>query len=156
MRLDKIETKKEITKPSVVKISEGYAVCDVNQKQVKVFEDIDVAKSYLKRHLPELKEGKEPVVYVSEIMEGVLDDTDDDGWMAKSELYKLAKYSIALHGKIQDNESLEPWVQSKITKASDYISTVLHYMEYVELNPHGEEAVVVDDMPVEDIDGEIY
>lgn len=151
MRLDKIETKKEITKPSVMKISEGYAVCDINKKQVKVFEDIDVAKSYLKRHLPELKEGREPVVYVSEIMEGVLDDTDDDGWMAKSELYKLAKYAIALHGMIQDNDNLEPWVQSKITKASDYISTVKHYMEYMEMSePTDDMPVVVDDMPIGD------
>ena len=163
MRLDKIETKKEITRPSVVKIAEGYVVCDVNKVQVKVFEDIDVAKSYLKRHLPELKEGKTPVVYTSEIMEGVLDDTDDDGWMAKSELYKLAKYAIALHGMISDNDNLEPWVQSKITKASDYIGSVKHYMEYLDVNPHGidgEETVVVDDLPMalpgEDTTGEIY
>lgn len=155
MRLDKIQTQKEINKPSVVKISEGYAVCDINKKPVKVFEDIDVAKTYLKRHLPELKEGKEPVVYVSEIMEGVLDDTDDDGWMAKSELYKLAKYAIALHGMIEDTDNLEPWVASKITKASDYISTVKHYMEYVDLNSqtdmHGNKTVIINDLPDEEI-----
>jgi len=29
-------------------------------------------------------------------------------------------------------------------------------MEYLELNPHGEETVVVNDMPIEDGDGEIY
>jgi hypothetical protein len=152
MRLEKIETKKEISKPFVGKIAEGYGVFDVNQKQVKVFEDVDVAKAYMKRHINELREGKEPVVYVSEIMEGVLDDTDDDGWMAKSELYKLAKYAIALHGMIQDTDNLEPWVASKITKASDYISTVKHYMEYVQLSTdiQGEPPVVVDDMPPEE------
>ena len=132
MRLEKIQTVKQAeVKPHVTKVAEGYVVCDVNNKQVKVFEDIDVAKSYLKRHITELKEGRDPVVYMSEIMEGVLDDTDDDGWMAKSELYKLAKYAISLHGMIQDSDNLEPWIQAKITKASDYISSVKHYMEYV-------------------------
>jgi hypothetical protein len=101
----------------------------------------------MKRHITELKEGREPVVYMSEIMEGVLDDTDDDGWMAKSELYKLSKYAIQLHGMIQDNENLEPWVQSKITKAADYISTVKHYLEYVEMSDGQPE--VVDDIPME-------
>ena len=148
MRLEKIQTARQAqAKPTVAKVAEGYAVCDVNNKTVKVFEDIDVAKSYMKRHITELKEGREPVVYMSEIMEGVLDDTDDDGWMAKSELYKLSKYAIQLHGMIQDNENLEPWVQSKITKAADYISTVKHYMEYVELSDGQPE--VVDDIPME-------
>ena len=148
MRLEKIQTAQQAqAKPTVAKVAEGYAVCDVNNKTVKVFEDIDVAKSYMKRHITELKEGREPVVYMSEIMEGVLDDTDDDGWMAKSELYKLSKYAIQLHGMIQDNENLEPWVQSKITKAADYISTVKHYMEYVELSDGQPE--VVDDIPME-------
>ena len=148
MRLEKIQTARQAqAKPTVAKVAEGYAVCDVNNKTVKVFEDIDVAKSYMNRHITELKEGREPVVYMSEIMEGVLDDTDDDGWMAKSELYKLSKYAIQLHGMIQDNENLEPWVQSKITKAADYISTVKHYMEYVELSDGQPE--VVDDIPME-------
>jgi len=148
MRLEKIQTARQAqAKPTVAKVAEGYAVCDVNNKTVKVFEDIDVAKSYMKRHITELKEGREPVVYMSEIMEGVLDDTDDDGWMAKSELYKLSKYAIQLHGMIQDNENLEPWVQSKITKAADYISTVKHYLEYVEMSDGQPE--VVDDIPME-------
>lgn len=152
MRLEKIQTAKQAQpKPYVGKIAEGYAVFDSNQKQVKVFEDVDVAKDYMKRHIKELREGTKPVVYMSELMEGVLDDTDDDGWMAKSELYKLSKYAIALHGMIQDTDNLEPWVQSKITKASDYISTVKHYMEYVDLaGPEEEMPVVVNDLPDEE------
>jgi hypothetical protein len=154
MRLEKIQSAKTVeSKPFVGKISEGWAVFDVNKKQVKVFEDIDVAKSYMKRHAQELKEGRTPVVYMSELMEGVLDDTDEDGWMAKSELYKIAKYAIALHGMIQDTDNLEPWVQSKITKASDYLSSVKHYMEYLAINNYpemdGSRPTVIDDMPDE-------
>lgn len=149
MRLEKIQTTKTVAKPSLVKENGEYKVLDINGVERKVFEDIDVAKTWMKRHSAELNEGIEPKVYMSELMEGVLDDTDDDGWMAKSELYKLAKYAIALHGMIQDSDNLEPWVQSKITKASDYISTVKHYMEYVDVA--GPETQVVDDLPAEEI-----
>ena len=102
----------------------------------------------MKRHNKELREGVEPVVYMSEIMEGVLDSTDDDGWMAKGQLYQLSKYSVELHGMIQDTDNLEPWVQAKITKAADYISAVKHYMEYLVINDQQSDApVVIDDLP---------
>lgn len=150
MRLEKIQTVKVDAKPHLIKESAGvFKVLDINGVERKVFEDIDVAKSWMKKHDQELREGREPVTYMSEIMEGVLDDTDDDGWMAKSELYKLAKYAIALHGMIQDSDNLEPWVQSKITKASDYISSVKHYMEYVQATEGQPE--VVNDLPIEEI-----
>jgi hypothetical protein len=68
------------------------------------------------------------------LVEGVLDDADEDGWMAKSQLYKLAKYAIGLHGMISDTDNLEPWVQAKITRASEDLSSVKHYMEYNEVN----------------------
>ena len=70
----------------------------------------------------------------SKLTEGVLDDADEDGWMAKSQLYKLAKYSIGLHGMISDTDNLEPWIQAKITRASEDMSSVKHYLEYNEVN----------------------
>lgn len=155
MRLEKIQTEQQTrTKPYIAKTNEGWGVYDTNKTRVQVFEDMDKAKSYLKKHLPELKEGRKPVIYMSELMEGVLDDTDDDGWMAKSELYKIAKYAIALHGMISDTDSLDPWVQAKITKASDYMGSIKHYLEYVEINSPGpgmEAPEFIDDMPDEDI-----
>jgi len=66
----------------------------------------------------------------SQLTEGVLDDQDDDGFMAKRQLYDIAKYAVELHRMIQDTDNLEPWVQAKITKAADYIDTVKHYLEY--------------------------
>ena len=53
--------------------------------------------------------------------------------MARSDLYKLAKYSIKLHEmlkSISEHEGLEGWQQSKITKAADYISSVYHSLDY--------------------------
>lgn len=150
MRLDKISTVKQVAKPQVVKEGNEYKVLDVNGIERKVFEDIDLAKLWMKKHKPELAEGKEPVVYMSEIMEGVLDATDEDGWMAKNQLYNTSKYAIELHGMIGDTDNLEPWVQAKITKANDYLSAVKHYMEYLAINEYpAEPPVVVDDMPDE-------
>ena len=50
--------------------------------------------------------------------------------MAKSQLYQLARYSAMLHDALEEDDQLEAWVQSKITKAMDYISKVKHYLEY--------------------------
>ena len=55
---------------------------------------------------------------------------DHEAKMARADLYKLAEYSIKLFKLIGENEELDGWVQAKITKASDYISSVYHYLEY--------------------------
>ena len=65
-----------------------------------------------------------------QVNEGVLDTEDEDGFMAKAQLYHMAKYAADLHGMIQDRDNLEPWVQAKLTKAQDYLSVVKHYLEY--------------------------
>jgi len=58
---------------------------------------------------------------------------DEEGNMAKNQLFKLQKYAKILHDNLDDNTELESWVQSKITLAADYIGKVMHYLEY-ELN----------------------
>jgi hypothetical protein len=55
---------------------------------------------------------------------------DHEAKMARAELYKLNQYSAKLFKLIGENDELDGWVQSKITKAADYISSVYHYMEY--------------------------
>jgi hypothetical protein len=37
---------------------------------------------------------------------------------------------------IHDGQELEGWVQSKITKAADYIASVKHYLEYNKSRGH--------------------
>ncbi|MDB4128424.1 hypothetical protein N9578_00005, partial [bacterium] len=64
------------------------------------------------------------------LTEGVLDGDDEDGFMARSQLYFLAQDSIKLHGAIDDRDNLEPWVQSKIAQASKDINAVGRYIEY--------------------------
>ena len=55
---------------------------------------------------------------------------DHEAKMARADLFKLAQYSFKLFKMIGENQELEGWVQAKITKAADYISSVYHYMQY--------------------------
>ena len=59
-----------------------------------------------------------------------MDHVDEEGGMAKSQLYKMAKYAMMLHDALDDETQLEAWVQSKITIASEYLGKVKHYLEY--------------------------
>ena len=86
------------------------------------------------------------------LTEGVLDDMDDDGFMAKRQLYDIAKYAVALHKMIQDTDNLEPWIQAKITKAQDYIDTVKHYLEYGQMRDAEDTADVMGPPNMGDID----
>jgi hypothetical protein len=53
---------------------------------------------------------------------------DREGDMAKDDLESLAMAAKELHGILGDDENLPEWVQSKITKALDYINASNQYM----------------------------
>ena len=96
-----------------------------NRKKLSEFAGLEV-------ELPKI-ELPEPNVDISsnELQHDTHDiDADDEGAMVKADLYKLAKYSVKLFKKIEDQDQFEAWVQAKITKAADYISSVYHYLEY--------------------------
>lgn len=62
-------------------------------------------------------------------------EKDHEVQMARADLYKLAKYAIKLHDmlkQVPEEAGLEGWVQSKITKAADYIGSVYHHLDYEE------------------------
>jgi hypothetical protein len=58
------------------------------------------------------------------------EEVDYEGEMAKSELYRLVKNSQELMQMLDDDTQLEAWVQSKITKAADYIASVSQYLGF--------------------------
>ena len=58
------------------------------------------------------------------------DGMDYEGGMAKSQMLKMKNYAKALCDMIDDETQLESWVQAKLTKASDYMSSVYHYLDY--------------------------
>jgi hypothetical protein len=50
--------------------------------------------------------------------------------MINSQLHSLSTNTERLKSLVANFDELEPWVQSKITLAEDYISTITHYLEY--------------------------
>ena len=60
----------------------------------------------------------------------VKEELDYEGEMAKSELYRLIQNAQELMGSLDDDTQLEAWVQSKITKAADYLNSVTQYLAY--------------------------
>jgi hypothetical protein len=73
-------------------------------------------------------------------------EDNNEGSMARAELYRAAKYSMKLFQMIQENQNLEGWVQAKITKAADYLDSVYHYMEYQTKFGDGSNASEINDI----------
>ena len=71
------------------------------------------------------------------------DYKDHEYSMARSELSTIISAAKRLKKKMKGEGSIEAWVQSKITKAADYIDTAADYLESGEHNV--DESVVVQD-----------
>lgn len=54
---------------------------------------------------------------------------DYEGDMARGQLQSIINNAQRVHDMLKDNDNLPEWVQSKITLAEDYISTVSNYMQ---------------------------
>jgi len=73
----------------------------------------------------EFKEGLGDLAHAAEL--------DHEVQMARSDLYKIAKYAIKLHEMLKgvsEEEGLEGWVQAKITKAAEGLGNVYHNLDY--------------------------
>lgn len=64
---------------------------------------------------------------------------DHDGEMAISQLRSIVDNSNELLKMLNSESNLEPWVQSKLTKAQDYISVVHDYMTHTPEVDSGED-----------------
>jgi hypothetical protein len=53
---------------------------------------------------------------------------DYEGDMARGQLQSIINNAQKVHDMLKDNDNLPEWVQSKITLAEDYISTVANYL----------------------------
>ena len=70
---------------------------------------------------------------------GEYDQSEID--MAGRELLKAQEYAAKLTAMVQQVPGLDGWVSAKITKASDYLSSVFHFLDY-ELREKPQEVVV--------------
>lgn len=64
------------------------------------------------------------------IKKAMKEEVDYEGEMAKSELYRIIENAEELFSLLDDDTQLEGWVQSKITKAADYLTSVTQYLKY--------------------------
>ena len=79
-----------------------------------------------------------------------MENPDKEGKMVMGQIEDIAKYSIELHQMIEpfgENLQLEGWVQSKITKAADYIAAVKKFLEY-EFANNPEPVMAPDEIPL--------
>lgn len=58
-----------------------------------------------------------------------VDEYDQEGEMAKGQLNRAADAANELHDILNDSDNLPEWVQSKITKALDYLDTARDYVK---------------------------
>ena len=94
---------------------------------------------------PEVMVTQEPIQAVDVDTEecGERDQSEID--MAGRDLLKAQEYAAKLSEMVQQLPGLDGWVASKITKASDYLSSVFHYLDY-EMNEKGEVVVDVEEI----------
>ena len=85
------------------------------------------------------------------VNEGHKGKIDYEGKMAKKQLYKIAQYAKHLFGMMDNDTQLESWVQAKLTKASDYMGSVKHYLEGEALT--SAPPIINEEEPVKDIEG---
>ena len=57
------------------------------------------------------------------------EEYDNEGEMAKSQLSTIADAAQELMGMLSDDQNLPEWVQSKITKATDYLDSARDYVK---------------------------
>ena len=59
-----------------------------------------------------------------------IQDGSSEGRMAKSQLYNIMGNARYLHDFLSDDADLPEWVESKITKASDYLTSAKDHLSY--------------------------
>ena len=65
-----------------------------------------------------------------ETVQGQDQELDYEGYMTKSQLYKIGEYSLKLHDMIQDGENLPEWMQSKVAQIEKDVGSVYHALKY--------------------------
>jgi len=96
--------------------------------------DADSSDKYLKNRRDTIKTAMSKE-HISEMLdddesEEPSNDGDYEGNMARAQLMSIKKSADRLFNMIGDNEGLEAWVQSKLTRAADEITSVYQYLDY--------------------------
>jgi hypothetical protein len=65
-----------------------------------------------------------------ETVQGQDQELDYEGYMTKSQLFKIGEYALKLHDMIQDGENLPEWMQSKVSQMEKDVGSVYHALKY--------------------------
>ena len=91
--------------------------------------------------------------YLNEdIMGAPRPEDNHEASMALSELYRNAKYAMALLKIIEPNDAIDGWVQANLTNAADMLDKVGHYLDYKNINGRKPEVDMNEDDNVDDAD----
>ena len=74
-----------------------------------------------------VKADGKPIFTKESLSEGM--ERDYEGKMAKAQLISIVKNAKDLFDSMDDNTQLKAWIQSKLSKAEDYISSVRTYLD---------------------------
>ena len=106
---------------NIKKTWQNKKASDVTPAIKKMVKDMDIPTQMA------IKQANIP--HISKLVE----EDDHEISMARGELEAVADKALKLSAMLQgksDDDQLEAWVQSKITKAKDYINSVVDYMTY--------------------------
>jgi hypothetical protein len=87
-----------------------------------------------------------------DIMGAPRPEDNHEASMALSELYRNAKYGMALLKIIEPNDAIDGWVQANLTNAADMLDKVGHYLDYKNINGRKPEVDMEEDDNVDDTD----
>jgi cation transport regulator ChaB len=112
-----------------VKMKTNERLKEIIRKQLTV--DEKFSKEYDNDPALKGKQKKLPDELQSAIIKkSVKEELDYEGEMAKSELRNIIQNAQELMNSLDDDTQLEAWVQSKLTKANDYLNSVTQYLGY--------------------------
>jgi hypothetical protein len=57
-------------------------------------------------------------------------ELDYEGYMTKSQLFKIGEYALKMHDMIEDGENLPEWMQSKIAQMAQSVGDIYSALEY--------------------------
>ena len=85
-----------------------------------------------------------------DIMGAPRPEDNHEASMALSELYRNAKYGMALLKIIEPNDAIDGWVQANLTSAADMLDKVGHYLDYKNINGRKPDVNMEEDDNVDD------
>jgi hypothetical protein len=86
-------------------------------------------KQILKEEMEALAVASRAPAMEEEAAPDMFDEPDEEGGMARGELFKIAKYGQEVRDMLKDDDQLPAWVQSKITKCAAMMGDVKHFLE---------------------------